>query len=73
MRGGHGPIIKTAHGGGGHLTVPLELRSCNYSFITPRACARGKAIGLSVCRRCRCRRCRHENRQISRSRRLCVL
>ena len=34
--------------------------------VTPRACARGKAI---VCRR----RCRHENRQISSSRRLCVL
>ena len=40
-------------------------------IITPRACARGKAIGLYVCC-CRCRR-RHENRQISSSRRLCVL
>ena len=30
-------------------------------IITPRACARGKAIGLSVYR-CRCRRCRHQNR-----------
>ena len=39
-------------------------------IITPRACARGKAIGLSVCR---CRRRRHENRQISSSRCLCVL
>ena len=44
-------------------------------LFTPRACARGKAIGLSVCcRRCRCHcRCRHENRQISHSRHLCVL
>ena len=42
------------------------------SIIIPRACARGKAIGLSVCRCCR-RRCRHENCQISRSRRLCEL
>ena len=39
--------------------------------ITPRACARGKAIGLYVCCCCSCRR--HENRQISSSRRLCVL
>ena len=37
--------------------------------VTPRACARGKAIGLSVCCRRRRRR-RHENRQISRCRRL---
>ena len=41
------------------------INMCNV-FITPRACARGKAIGLYVC-------CRHENRQISSSRRLCVL
>ena len=41
--------------------------------ITPRACARGKAIDLSVCRCRRCCRHRHENRQISSSRRLCVL
>ena len=40
-------------------------------IITPHACARDKAIGLSVCRRHR--RCQHENRQISRSRHLCVL
>ena len=37
------------------------------SFITLRACAKGKAIGLSVCY------CRHENRQILSFRRLCVL
>ena len=40
------------------------------SIITLRTCARGKAIGLYVC--CCCRR-RHKNRQISSSRRLCVL
>ena len=36
-------------------------------IITPRACARGKAIGLYGLSVCRCRRCRcrHENRQIS--------
>ena len=39
-------------------------------FYYPRACARGKAIGLYVY----CHRRRpHENRQISSSRRLCVL
>ena len=39
-------------------------------IITLRACARGKAIGLSIC----CHHsCRHENRQILRSRHLCVL
>ena len=45
-----------------------------FFFFTPRACARGKAIGLYVC--CCCCSCccrRHENRQISSSRRLCVL
>ena len=40
-------------------------------IITPRACARGKAIGLSVCCCCHCRR--HKNRGISSSRCLCVL
>ena len=47
----------------------------NYALriFTPRACARGEAIGLSVCRCRRCCRRRHENRQISSSRRLCVL
>ena len=48
-----------------------SIEQVHYIF-TPRACARGKVIGLSVC--C-CRRRRHENRQISSStcRRLCVL
>ena len=47
---------------------------CTRQIITPRACTRGKAIGLSVCRYCRCHcRRRHENCQISRSRHLCVL
>ena len=42
-----------------------------FLLITPHACARGKAIGMSVyrCRRC-CHRCRHENHQISRCRHL---
>ena len=44
----------------------VYVTKCN--LITPRACARGKAIGLSVC----CHR-QHENRQISSFRRLCVL
>ena len=43
------------------------------AIITPRACARGKAIGLYVCCCCCCSCRRHENRQISSSRRLCVL
>ena len=45
-------------------------------FITLHTCARGKVIGLSACcccHRCCHRRCRHENRQISTSRHLCVL
>ena len=50
------------------FVVPnLHIHSFNpLFFITPRACARGKAI---VCRRRR----RHENRQIASSRHLCEL
>ena len=36
-------------------------------LITPRACTRGKVIGLYVCHH---RYCRHKNRQISRSKHL---
>ena len=45
----------------------LRLVGIMLAVVTRRAYARGKAISLSVC----C--CRHENRQISRSRHLCVL
>ena len=48
------------------LVILLSL--CAIIF-TPRTCACGKAISLSLCHRCR----RHENRQISHSRHLCVL
>ena len=48
---------------------------CSHKFlstlITLRACARDKTISLSICLICRRCRCRHENRQISRSRHLC--
>ena len=47
----------------------LAIITSVVGLFIPRACARGKAIGLSVCR-CRCR---HENRQISCSRHLCEL
>ena len=47
-----------------HAIGHTFVRSRAYFLITPRACARGKAIGfvchLSVC-------CPHENRQIARS------
>ena len=50
------------------IQLTWNLNGCDLSlwliFITPRACAMGKAI---VCR------CRHENRQISNSRHVCVL
>ena len=50
-----------------HLGSSYELR-----LVTPRACTRGKVIGLYVChcRCCCCRRCQHENHQISRCRHL---
>ena len=58
----HAPYRPTATG--------TRLPRAALRIITPRASARGKAI---VCRyRCRCC-CRHENRQISSSRCLCVL
>ena len=50
----------------------LSTISIGRHIITPRACARGKAIGLSVCCHC-CYRRQHKNHQISSSRRLCVL
>ena len=40
--------------------IPLNIGTL---VITPRACTRSKAIGLSIC--CCRRRRRHENRQIS--------
>ena len=49
-------------------TVDMQYCGSKNKVITLRACARGKAIGLSVYR---CHR--HKNRQISSSRRLCVL
>ena len=61
---GSGPVLITnlKHG---------ELAGITLIF-TLHACARGKAIGLSICH-CHHRRRRHENRQIASSRRLCVL
>ena len=52
----HGPPFRSVH-----PALPAIV-----AIITPRACARGKAIVY------RHRRRRHENRQISRSRHLCV-
>ena len=44
----------------------LDILPCVTTIITPRACARGKAIGLYVC----CHRRPHENRLFGLSRRL---
>ena len=74
-------FLKVNHGTQLNLTAVPEHCITNCSewksvhgvpFITPRACARGKVIGLSVCCRCCCCccRCRHKNRQISRFRHL---
>ena len=48
-----------------HPLVGKNIYSPLILIITPRACARGKAIGLSVCRHWRRQ---HENYQISRCR-----
>ena len=55
---------------GAPLAIITHQHPYTCHIITPRACARGKAIGLYVCCRCRCRcRCRpQENRQFGRSR-----
>ena len=58
---------------GEHLsTAGRFYENLRFPLITPRACARGKAIGF-VCRLSSvvCRR--HKNRQISTSRHLCML
>ena len=51
-----------------HTILYEHVLLIDVKIITPRAFARGKAIGLSVCHRYR-----HENHQISGSRHLCVL
>ena len=55
------------------------LKGCMFmrlqaGIFTLRTCARGKVIGLSICRcHCHCCRCRHENLKISRCRNLSEL